>query len=198
MISRVRALCLSAVVGIFATSHQLLPQESSRKNTPQVTAAGVTFATPAGWPVSSDSSAISVAAPEGDTHVVVLDEKSPSAAAAIAQAWATYNPGFARPLRTSIDIPDHDGWSAGKQFFYETSPNEKAVMAAIALRAGDNWTVVLLDGSEATIGKRGAQIELIVGSLRPKGYQRESFAGRKPCRLPANGSTVCADSSRCR
>jgi hypothetical protein len=35
-------------------------------------------------------------------------------------------------------------------------------VAAIAYRAGDNWTVVLLDGSAATFGKRGAQIGLIV------------------------------------
>src|ERR1700722_16838778 len=111
MISRVRALCLSVLVGIFATSHQLLPQESSPRNTPQVTAAGVTFATPAGWPVSSNLSTISILAPEGDTPVVVLDEKAAAAAAAIAQAWATYKPNFTRPLRTSTDIPDRDGWT---------------------------------------------------------------------------------------
>ncbi len=170
---------LSVLVGFLALSHQLLPQDFSPKNTPQVTAAGVTFATPAGWSVSSNSSAISVVTPEGDTHVVVLDEKAPAAAAAITQAWATYKAGFTRPVRISTDIPDRDGWTAGKQFLYETSPNEKAVVAAIALRAGDNWTVVLLDASEATLGKRGAQVGLIVGSLRPKSYQRESFAGRK-------------------
>jgi hypothetical protein len=39
-----------------------------------------------------------------------------------------------------------------------------------------------------TFGKRGAQIGLIVGSLRPKGYQRESFAGRKP--LPLTGERI--------
>lgn len=42
---------------------------------------------------------------------------------------------------------------------------------------------MLLDGSEATVERRGAQISLIAGSLRPKGYQRESFAGRKPLPL---------------
>jgi hypothetical protein len=128
-------------------------------------------------------SAISLLAPEGDTHVVVLDQKAADAAAAIAQAWAAYKPGFARPVRTTEDIPDRDGWTAGKQIIYETSPNERAVMAAIARRAGDNWSVVLLDGSEPTFEKRGSQIGLVVGSLRPKDYQRESFAGRKPLPL---------------
>jgi hypothetical protein len=50
---------------------------------------------------------------------------------------------------------------------YMKPPNERTVVVAIARRAGDNWTVVLLDGAEATFGKRGAQIGLIVGSLRP-------------------------------
>ncbi len=182
MTSRAFALWLAALVGISAPSC-LFSQDSSPKGTSQATPAGVTFTTPAGWSVSSESAVISVLAPEGDTQVAVLDEKAPDAAAAITHAWATYKPSFTRPVRASVDIPDRDGWTAGKQFVYETSPNEKKVIAAIARRAGENWTVVLLDGSEATVGKRGAQIGLIVGSLRPKGYQRESFAGRKPLPL---------------
>ncbi len=122
-------------------------------------------------------------APEGDAHVVVLDEKADDAATAVSQAWATYKPGFARPLHASVNMPDRDGWIDGKEFLYETSPNEKSTVVAIARHAGDNWTVVLLDGSDATFGKRGAQIGLIVGSLRPKNYQRESFAGRTPLSL---------------
>jgi len=45
--------------------------------------------------------------------------------------------------------------------------------------------VFILDGSEPTVEKRGASIGLIFESLRPKGYQRESFAGRKPQPLDA-------------
>src|SRR4051794_4546260 len=144
MMSRARQLCLFVLVGICVPSHLLPQQNSAPKNTPQVTPAGVTFATPAGWSVLPGASAISVTAPEGDSHIAVLDEKASDAAGAVAQAWATYKPDFKRPLRTSTDIPDHDGWVTGKQFIYETSPNEKAVIAAVALRAGDNWTVVLL------------------------------------------------------
>jgi CubicO group peptidase (beta-lactamase class C family) len=182
MTNEVRAICLSALIGIFEPN-QLLPQSASPNNVPQVTAAGVTFATPEGWTVASDSGAITAIAPENDTHVVVLDEKAADAATAVSQAWSTYKPGFARPVRVSVNIPDHDGWTGGKQFVYKTSPNEKATVVAIAYLAGDNWTVVLLDGSRATFGKRGAQIGLIVESLRPKDYRRESFAGRRPLPL---------------
>jgi CubicO group peptidase (beta-lactamase class C family) len=38
--------------------------------------------------------------------------------------------------------------------------------------------VAILDGSEATVEKRGAQIGVMLSSLRPVGYARESFAGK--------------------
>jgi hypothetical protein len=78
-----------------------------------------------------------------------------------------------------MDLPAREGWSVRKQFIYETSPNERAVVVAVAFRAGDTWTVLLADGKEPTFEKRGAQLNLIVESLRPKGYHRESFAGIK-------------------
>jgi len=58
-------------------------------------------------------------------------------------------------------------------------------VVAIALRAGKMWTVLIIDGTEPTVEKRGSPIELIFSSLRPKGYERESFAGRKAQLLDA-------------
>jgi len=72
-----------------------------------------------------------------------------------------------------------NGWEERKAYQYETSPNERAVVAAYAWRAGDAWTVVILDGSEPTFEKRSAPLGLALQSLRPKGYSRESFAGKK-------------------
>ena len=62
---------------------------------------------------------------------------------------------------------------------YETSPNEKRALFAVAYRTGPNWTVLLADGREATGEKRLAAIGLVQQSLRPAGYKRESFAGLK-------------------
>jgi CubicO group peptidase (beta-lactamase class C family) len=45
--------------------------------------------------------------------------------------------------------------------------------------------VVILDGTDPTVEKRSAPIGLVFESLRPKEYQRESFAGRKPQPLDA-------------
>jgi CubicO group peptidase (beta-lactamase class C family) len=134
---------------------------------------------PAGWSMASEASSVTLHTPEPDTHIAIVDVHAADAAAAVASAWAIYQPDMKRPMRVSVSIPDRDGWSDGKQFMYETSPNERAVVVAIALHAGDTWSVVLLDGKEPTFEKRGAQINLVLQSLRPKAYQRESFAGRK-------------------
>src|SRR5262249_7148579 len=63
---------------------------------------------------------------------------------------------------------------------YETSPNEKLIVVAVALRHGAAWTVALVEGGEASFERRSAQVNLLVGSLRPQGYERESFAGKTP------------------
>ncbi len=148
-------------------------------DTLRTTTTGATFTVPAGWSVASNASSLVLQPPEPDTHIVIFDAHAGDAAAAVASAWASYKPDMKRPIRTTTTIPDRNGWTNGKQFVYETSPNERAVVVAVALHAADTWTVVLANGSEPTFEKRGAQLNEIIQSLRPKGYQRESFVGRK-------------------
>jgi CubicO group peptidase (beta-lactamase class C family) len=154
-------------------------------DTPLVTPGGAAFKAPAGWSVKSGKNMVTLEPPENDTHIVIADIQAADAAAAVAAAWAAYKPDFKRPLRLATPQPPREGWEEQKVFSYETSPNERVVVVAIALRAGSNWTVALLDGSQPTFEKRGAPIGLIVESLRPKTYQRESFAGRKAHSLNA-------------
>ena len=157
------------------------------KSTPQVvstdtlrtTPAGAAFTLPAGWSIAGDSSSIALQPPEPDTRIAIVDVHASDAAAAVAKAWAIYRPNMKRPLKVALPVPDRNGWTDTKQFIYETSPNERAVVISIALHAADTWTVVLADGTEPTFEKRAAQVNLVLQSLRPKGYQRESFAGRK-------------------
>jgi CubicO group peptidase (beta-lactamase class C family) len=90
-----------------------------------------------------------------------------------------YKPDSKRPIKLITPRPAREGWDERQVFDYETSPNERAVVVAFALRAGTSWTVTILDGTDPTVEKRGAPINLVIGSLRPKGYSRETFAGRK-------------------
>jgi CubicO group peptidase (beta-lactamase class C family) len=145
----------------------------------RTTPAGATYTAPAGWSIRSAPSMVVLEPPETDSHLAIVDVKAADAAAAVLAAWAAYRPDFKRPVKLMNPIPARDGWDERKNFDYETSPNERAVLQARANRAGDQWTVIILDGTEPTFEKRGSQFGLIAQSLRPKGYQRENFAGRK-------------------
>ena len=159
--------------------------EKLTADTPRVTAAGATFTGPAGWSITTEKNLVLLEPPETDTHIAIVDSDAADARSAVAAGWAAYKPEAKRPLKLVTPRPARNGWEERQVFDYETSPNERAVVQAIAYRAGKLWTVVILDGSEPTFEKRGAPIALLVQSLRPKGYQREMFTGRKANRLDA-------------
>jgi CubicO group peptidase (beta-lactamase class C family) len=160
------------------------PAERLKADTPQTTSLGNTFIAPAGWSVSTRGPATLVEAPEGDSRIVIVDVRANDADGAVAAAWAAYqNPKWS--LKVATDRPDKDGWSKRRNYTYETSPNERRDVFADTLFANGAWTVVLYDMATATGEKRGAQVALIFDKLLPKGYSRETFAGKKANRLDA-------------
>ena len=154
--------------------------ERMTADTPRVTPGGATFTAPAGWSIVTGEHMVILEPPETDTHLAIVDSQADDAKAAVAAAWAAYKPESKRPIKLVTPRPAREGWDERQVFDYETSPNERAVVVAFALRAGKAWTVFILDGTEPTVEKRNAPIGLIFESLRPKSYQRESFTGRKP------------------
>lgn len=176
------ALALAfALLVVPALAQPAAPAGSERadKDTPRATSAGTTFTVPAGWTLTTRGALVVLDPPEPDSHVAIVDVQAANADAAVAAAWAAYQPGFKRPVRLTLPQAARNGWEERKAYQYETSPNERAVVSAYAMRAGRAWTVAILDGSEPTFEKRGAPVGLALQSLRPKGYARESFAGRR-------------------
>jgi CubicO group peptidase (beta-lactamase class C family) len=160
-------------------SVQAAAPEQVASDTQRFTPGGAQFTVPAGWSIATQKNLVLLTPPEADTHLVIVDTQAPDAKAAVTAAWAAYKPDSKRPIKLVTPRPAREGWDEREVFDYETSPNERVVVVAIAERAGTSWTVMILDGSEPTVEKRGAPIGLIFESLRPKGYARESFAGRK-------------------
>jgi CubicO group peptidase (beta-lactamase class C family) len=159
--------------------------EQLAADTPRMTPGGATFTVPASWSIVTGKNLVILGPPETDTHIAIFDSQAADASAAVAAAWAAYKPEKKWPLKLVTPRPARNGWEERQVFDYETSPNERVAIQAVASRAGSAWTVLILDASEPTLEKRGAPISLILQSLRPKGYQRESFAGRKPQPLDA-------------
>jgi CubicO group peptidase (beta-lactamase class C family) len=152
-----------------------------------------TFTAPVAWRVTSAANKSVLEPPEGDSHLVVVDVQAADAAAAVTAGWAAYRPESTRPLKVTTPQAPYNGWEERRVFSYETSPNEKAVVYALAWRAGQDWTVVIVEASRATFEKRNAAFSLTIGSLRPKGYQRERFADRKAHPLDVGRIAVLKD-----
>jgi CubicO group peptidase (beta-lactamase class C family) len=155
-------------------------------DTPRTTVAGNTFIAPAEWSVSVRGPATILEPPEGgDSAIALVDVTAADADAAVAAAWKAYKPDAKWPLKVTHDRPDRNGWSKQKSYDYQTSPNEKRDVGALAAFADGRWNVVIYDMGQAVGEKRGAQVALIFDRLLPKGYVRESFAGKKAHKLDA-------------
>ncbi len=171
------ALSASAQPAINAASAQ--SPEKLSADTPKTTVLGNAFIAPKDWSIRVKGPATILEAPEGDSWVALVDVEAKTQDEALAAAWRAYKPDAKWPLKVSNDLPDRDGWSRRHAYDYQTSPNEKRGVAAVVYYSGSSWTVVIEDVADAVAGKRGAQLSLIFSHLLPKGYTRESFAGKK-------------------
>jgi CubicO group peptidase (beta-lactamase class C family) len=182
------ALCIGcAAAALGQPAAPVVPQPGQRlaADASLATPSGATFTVPSGWSIASGSTGMVLTSPEADSHLALLDVQGRDAAAALAAGWAAYRPDDHRPLRIAMPQVPHSGWEERHIYIYETSPNEKLVVYAMAWRAGEHWLVVIVDAARATFEKRNAAFSLTIGSLRPKGYRREMFSERKARPLDA-------------
>jgi CubicO group peptidase (beta-lactamase class C family) len=161
------------------------PAEVLAADTPRTTVEGNKFIAPAGWRIEVRGPATILSPPEGGSHIAFVDVRAKDADSAVAAAWAAYKPDAKWPLKVTNDYPDKDGWSSIRDYNYQTSPNEKRGVGVTTRRAGAVWTVTIYDMEDAVGEKRGAQVALIFSRLLPKGYERETFAGKTPHTLDA-------------
>src|SRR5262245_1359347 len=155
------------------------PNEALEKDTPSKTVDGNTFVAPAGWSIEVRGPATILSPPEEGSHIALVDVRAADADAAVKAAWAAYRSDAAWPLKVVNTAPDREGWSDVRIYTYQTSPNERRDVSADARHANDAWMVAIYDMTQMVGEKRLAQVELIFGRLQPRGFRRESFAGRK-------------------
>lgn len=160
--------------------------ETLAADAPRATAAGTTFTAPGGWTLRNDGSRRFLDGPEPDIHVALVDvAAADSPEAAVAAAWPALVPDFRRAVKVAADRAARHGWEQHKGFWYETSPDERVFFTARAFRKGRAWTVLLVSAGEPSLGKRNAQVGLVINSVRPAGYTRETFQGRTARALDA-------------
>jgi CubicO group peptidase (beta-lactamase class C family) len=158
--------------------------ETLAADTPRTTADGNTFVAPAGWSIKIAGNASILTAPEGDSRIALIDTNAKDADAAVAMAWAAYDPKARYTLAQSGDRPARNGWAQIRTYRYD-APDGARGISALAMRNGERWTVAINDMTEAVADRRDAQVSLLYGRLFPKGYTRETFAGKRAHKLDA-------------
>ena len=171
------ALLLSAATPLAA-------QTAASADTPARTEAGVSYTVPRDWTATTRGPVVLVSAPQDELRIALVDVGSAAdAAAATSRAWTLYDPAARRTATVTTAAPAREGWDERVATSYETTPNERRVVQALAMRRERHWTVMILDGADSAFSRRLAAASLIQQSLRPAGYARESFAGRTAHRL---------------
>lgn len=180
--NRLSRFALVLLLGSALGSAPLLAQPADpapvAADTPSKMPSGATFTLASGWSARVSGPMTVMSPPETDLKLAFVEVKAADGSAAAAAAWEIYKPGGARPVRLASPLPGRDGWDETTFIQYEVSPNEHLSLSALARRKGETWTVSILDGNVGTLEKRGAAVQQIVGSLRPDGFARESFAGK--------------------
>ena len=173
-------LCSTLVAQVpSAPAVSVQASERLSADTPKTTVLGNAFVAPRDWSIRVKGPATILEAPEGNSWIALVDVRANGPEEALAAAWQAYKLEAKWPVKVSNDLPDRDGWSRRRVYEYLTSPNEKRGVAALVYYSGSNWTVVIEDLADAVAEKRGGQVALVLGRLLPKGYSRESFAGKK-------------------
>jgi CubicO group peptidase (beta-lactamase class C family) len=160
-------------------------QTVATADTPAVTASQVQFVQPKDWTLTTSAGLTRLTSPEKSFALGIVDVgEAADAKAAAAAAWASFLGNADAPSpRVATAAAPAEGWDERVALSYETAPALQRARAAFALRKGKAWTVFLVDGAESVYAKRSAAVGLVQQSLRPAGYQRESFAGRAAHRL---------------
>jgi CubicO group peptidase (beta-lactamase class C family) len=114
-----------------------------------------------------------------------VEVSAPTVEEAIAQAWKRWKPDFARTIRQTVKPPAGGGWDEIGQNAYQTTADERRVVIGAARRKGATYYVTLLDGAIAAAERRGAQLNIAMGSFTVAARTEENLAGRKAHPLDA-------------
>ncbi|HVH41782.1 MAG TPA: serine hydrolase domain-containing protein [Labilithrix sp.] len=168
------------------TAAVVKPEPTSRRLDSETilhTVSGASLRGAVGWTVTEGIDPLVLVAPEGGVTLTLAEIEEADADKAIARAWKAKSPSFALPERRRTTPPARDGWEAVTQIEYETPAAEHRVVVALARKLGSRQHVALVEGTEASIDRRGAQLMTAVTSYKPKGLDEETLAGRSARKL---------------
>lgn len=178
-------LLAALTVSIGAQAQPSLTFKELPEDTKLTSASGATFTVAKGWHVARTDEIIVIQEPQRELAAAFVEVAAPTPEEAVAQAWKRWKPDFARTVRLTAKPPPTSGWDEIAQVGYETGAEERRVVGASARRKGTTYYVTLIDGALAAAERRGAQLNIAIGSLEVAARTEENLAGRRAHPLDA-------------
>lgn len=191
----IRALCFA--IGLASAQAQTQPPAGPVPQSPALTfrqlteetkvktPSGATFTVASGWHIAETPNLIVIQEPDKELAAAFVESVAPTVEEAIAEAWTRWKPDFARAVRQTIKPPVTQGWDEIGQLVYETAADERRVVMGVARKKDKTYYVTLVDGAVGAAERRGAQLNIAIGSLEVAARAEENLAGRKPQPLDA-------------
>lgn len=188
LISFAAVMASVVVISLSSATHAQSPAlefKELAEDTQVTTPSGAKFNVARGWLVARGNGLIVIEEPQRELAAAFVETGAATVEEAIALAWKRWRPDFARTIRQTAKPPASQGWDEIAQIGYETSADERRVVTAVARRKGTTYYVTLVDGALAAAERRGAQLNIAIGSLEVAARTEENLAGRKAHTLDA-------------
>lgn len=131
---------------------------------------GTSTVIPYGWTAKSGKSHSELLSPEGD--LLIRFVSMPTLGKFdddIAAAWKIVDSDFSLKPLTKAKPPTKEGWEAIYQIVYDTPTSASKTVVAILRSLKGRAYINLVSGSNATLGKRGAQLAQSIDGWKPQG-----------------------------
>lgn len=159
--------------------HDAATPERLARDAPQTTLSGASFTAPAGWTIASRGAQITLDGPEPGISVAIVETTSDRLDDAMAAAWSAFRPSFTAAPRLAQDGPARSGWDSTRSYEYNAGPTEPLRIFSKTFRRGNVLTMALVHADNAVWDRRRGQAYLVFDSMRPAGYQPESFRDKR-------------------
>ena len=159
-------------------TNQLSKNTQLSEDTQLITPSGSTFTGSKNWYVTTRDDMVILEEPDRELTIALVENKEVDAQKAIQAAWKKLNPDFDYPVAQTISAPATDGWDEIVQVIYETSAEESKLVFAVARRKAETWYIQVIDGTKGGLGRRSAQMAIVLTSFKPSGLTEESFADK--------------------
>ena len=139
---------------------------------------------PAGWWVATTQggAVLHVQSPEEDLRMVFIERPAPAedgdgdaVVATMIEAWRSVDPSFARDVMQAMPVSAERGWDGMAQVVFVTTPAEERALVGVVHQKDHRLLFALIDGTTDALGRRGAQLNGIVGSLSIPGVAEASW-----------------------